>query len=105
MKYLTGLFSLFVLLSANSYAFVGDKTKKQPSNAALKNVNTVQLTKRTAANQVKKKFPGKVLNVKENAQFYKVRMLRPQGKVVDFKVQKSNGKIKKDKKNNANFNN
>lgn len=102
MKYLIGLFSFFALFNAHG-ATNNIPAQKQPQhkrmhNPALKNVNTLGLNKRSAARKVSQEYPGKVLNVKESSQFYKVRMLQPQGKVVDFKVLKSNGAIKKESK-------
>lgn len=103
MRYLIGLFSTLALFCAQSFAKNLDPQKplhsKRTVNQAHKNVNTISLNKRGAARKVSQKYPGKVLNVKESSHFYKVRMLKPQGKVVDYKVLKSNGTIKKEHKN------
>ncbi|ATC98431.1 MULTISPECIES: PepSY domain-containing protein [Pseudoalteromonas] len=101
MKYLISLISCLVLFNANASNENDSKVKTSSQNAAankaLKNVNTLGLTKRRAAKKVSQSYPGKILSVKENTHYYKVRMLQPKGKVVDFKVNKSNGQVKKGK--------
>lgn len=101
MKYVISLISCFVLFSAHASTESGSNVKTFPQNAAsnnaLKNVNTLGLTKRSAAKKVSQTYPGKILSVKENTHYYKVRMLQPKGKVVDFKVNKSSGQVKKGK--------
>ena len=106
MKFLVGMLSCFALFNAQSIALSNPIEKpKTPAKKALKNVNTFELTKRGAAKQVKQRYPGKVLNVKDSQQFYRVRMLQAQGKVVDYRVNKSNGLINKDIKKNAHSDN
>ncbi|MBE0362323.1 hypothetical protein PULV_a2930 [Pseudoalteromonas ulvae UL12] len=53
--------------------------------------------KRQAVQIVKKEYPGKVLKVKDQDKHYKVRVLQTQGRVIDVKVNKADGKVKKDK--------
>jgi uncharacterized membrane protein YkoI len=56
------------------------------------------VNKKQAASLVNKKYPGKVLKIKDLKQHYKVRVLQPKGRVVDFTINKKNGKIKRGKK-------
>lgn len=67
------------------------------STAMAKDKQTI--SKKQAAAIVTKEVPGKIIHVQETKQFYKVRVLRPKGKLVDVNVDKKQGKIKKDKKN------
>jgi uncharacterized membrane protein YkoI len=67
------------------------------SAAMAKDKQTI--SKKQAAAIVTKEVPGKIIHVQETKQFYKVRVLRPKGKLVDVNVDKKQGKIKKDKKN------
>lgn len=67
------------------------------SNVLAKDKQTIN--KKQAAAIVTKEVPGKIIHVQETKQFYKVRVLRPKGKLVDVNVDKKQGKIKKDKKN------
>lgn len=56
-----------------------------------------KMGKRQAVQIVKKEYPGKVLKVKDQDKHYKVRVLQTQGRVIDVKVNKADGKVKKDK--------
>ena len=93
MKYL--LTVILAILLNSQVAIASERVDKQ-KRAHSKVVTHKSINKRTAANKVKKQYPGKVLKVNEHDGFYRVRMLRPKGKVVDFKVNKKNGSVKKD---------
>ena len=56
-----------------------------------------KMGKRQAVQIVKKEYPGKVLKVKDQDKHFRVRVLQTQGRVIDVKVNKADGKVKKDK--------
>ncbi|ASD66780.1 MULTISPECIES: PepSY domain-containing protein [Pseudoalteromonas] len=59
-----------------------------------KNVKTI--TKKEAVSLALDKYAGRTLKISEENQFFVVRILQPDGRIVDLKVNKKTGEVNKD---------
>lgn len=85
------------LLLLSSFLMSAHLFAAPPSEPVVKTpTKTTTVGKRQAMQIVKNEYPGQVLKVKEKESHFKVRVLQPKGHVVDLKVNKADGKVKKD---------
>jgi uncharacterized membrane protein YkoI len=65
-----------------------------PHTAGAKEITNIN--KKQAISLALAEYTGKTLKVTENKDFYIVRILQKDGRIIDLKVDKKTGKVKKD---------
>lgn len=83
MRWSVCLFSVGLLLNS-AILFAADKDTKQA------------ISKKQAVELALADFDGKTLKISERGNYYIVRILQSNGRIVDLKVNKQTGEVKKD---------
>ncbi|RXF06766.1 PepSY domain-containing protein [Pseudoalteromonas sp. PS5] len=60
------------------------------------NKNKKTITKKEAVSLALDKYAGRTLKISQESQFFVVRILQPDGRIVDIKVNKKTGEVNKD---------
>ena len=77
---------LSALLFCTSYSLAAGNNDNKP------------ISREQAVNLAQQKFPGKVLKVQDKQQYYRIRVLQTDGRVITVLVDGQTGRIKKDGK-------
>jgi uncharacterized membrane protein YkoI len=66
------------------------------TNTLVTKVSKTEISKKKAVTLAKQTTDGKTLKITERINFYTVRILKTDGHVVDLKINKKTGEVKKD---------
>lgn len=83
-----------VLLIINFFACICFANTLQANT--ITKVNSVEISKKKAVVLAKETTDGTTLKITEKINFYTVRILKSDGHVVDLKINKKTGEVKKD---------